>query len=150
MARIIINTLTSSGLLLLEASGEECSLWDVPRLYNLLQEMQRVPKIEEMLTNKRPSCQCVYWDVINSMEGHDTQEKRQSVVSCMHPDRGLNPQPRHVPWPGVRPVTFGFAGQCPTNGVTPGRALQIFLKNNCYSHITRGRLTFPNYFNLEK
>ena len=28
------------------------------------------------------------------------REKHQLVASCMHPDRGLNLQPRCVPWPG--------------------------------------------------
>ena len=28
------------------------------------------------------------------------------------PQPGQNPQPRHVPWPGIHPATFRFAGWC--------------------------------------
>ena len=27
-------------------------------------------------------------------------------VSCMHPNWGLNPQPRYEPWPGIEPANF--------------------------------------------
>ena len=43
----------------------------------------------------------------------DGKEKHQLVASLMCPDWGLNPQPRHVPWPGLKPMTFQFIGQCP-------------------------------------
>ena len=52
-------------------------------------------------------------------------EKHQSVVSCMHPNQDPSLQPRHEPWPGIEPVTFGFVGQCPTNWATPVRAIDI-------------------------
>ena len=42
-------------------------------------------------------------------------EKHWSVASRMHHDRGPNPQPRHVPWLGIKLVTFGFLGRCPTS-----------------------------------
>ena len=54
-------------------------------------------------------------------------EKHQSVASCMHPDWGLNLQPRNVPWPGIELVTFCFAGWCPTNWATLVRAAHTFL-----------------------
>ena len=39
--------------------------------------------------------------------------------------------PRHLPWPGIKPVTFCFAGQHPTNWATPLRARQVyFFKTN--------------------
>ena len=34
------------------------------------------------------------------------------TVAYIFPDRGLNLQPRHVPWLGIEPVTLGFAGLC--------------------------------------
>ena len=37
-------------------------------------------------------------------------------------------QPRHVPWPGIEPVTFHFAVRCPTNWATQARtSLGIYL-----------------------
>ena len=40
------------------------------------------------------------------------REKHQSVASCMHPNLGLNPQPRRVPCLGIEPVTFQCTGRC--------------------------------------
>ena len=50
------------------------------------------------------------------------QEKHRLVVSCTHPDQGLNLQPRHVPLPGTELATFCFAGWCPNKWATPVRA----------------------------
>ena len=38
-------------------------------------------------------------------------------IGCLlnKPLRTLNLQPRYVPWPGIQPMTFHFAGWCPTN-----------------------------------
>ena len=33
--------------------------------------------------------------------------------------------PRHVPWLGIKTVTFRFAGQCPTHRASPVRAFSI-------------------------
>ena len=41
----------------------------------------------------------------------------------------LNPQPRHVPWPGIEQVTFHFVGQHPTHWATPVRADAVFNGN---------------------
>ena len=38
--------------------------------------------------------------------------KHWSVASCMHPDWGPNPQPRHVPWQGTTLATFQSTGRC--------------------------------------
>ena len=45
-------------------------------------------------------------------EGEREVEKYQSVASHMCPDLGPNPQPTHLPWLGIPPVTFWFMGQC--------------------------------------
>ena len=45
---------------------------------------------------------------------HWCDRKTLMAACCMHPNQGPNPQPRHVPWPGVEPVTFHLAKQCPT------------------------------------
>ena len=33
--------------------------------------------------------------------GERDKQRHQSVFSCMHPDVGLNPQPRYVSWLGI-------------------------------------------------
>ena len=45
-------------------------------------------------------------------ENIDVREKHRSVASHTRPDWGSNPQPRHVPWSGIEPVTFQFTGWC--------------------------------------
>ena len=51
------------------------------------------------------------------MEGESKGEKhrceRETSIgdSCIHL-RQLNPQPRHVPWLGIKPVTLQFTGLC--------------------------------------
>ena len=37
-------------------------------------------------------------------------EKHQLVAWCMCPNRGLNLQPWHVPWPVIKPATFWYTG----------------------------------------
>ena len=36
--------------------------------------------------------------------------RKISIISHTHPDWGLNLQPRHAPWPGLKPATFQFTG----------------------------------------
>ena len=38
------------------------------------------------------------------------REKRRWDTSRMSPNWRLNPQPRHVPYPGIKRVTFQFMG----------------------------------------
>ena len=38
------------------------------------------------------------------------QEKYPSVACRVHPESGRNPQPRHVPWLGIKSVTLHFFG----------------------------------------
>ena len=40
----------------------------------------------------------------------DVREEHWLLASCMCPNWGINPQPRHVPWPGIKPMTFWFTG----------------------------------------
>ena len=73
-----------------------------------------------------------FFSFINSRErgreGENKGEKHQSVAPCMCPnwglnlDQGPNPQHRHVPWPGIEPMTFQFAGWQPTHWATLARA----------------------------
>ena len=45
-------------------------------------------------------------------ESNIDAEKHRSVASPISPDWGPNLQPRHIPWPGIKPVTFWFTGRC--------------------------------------
>ena len=74
-----------------------------------------------------------FWDIIylflerregrvREREKNNVREKLESAASCTHPNLGQNPQPRHVPWPGIEQVTFCFAGQHSTNWATLVRA----------------------------
>lgn len=38
----------------------------------------------------------------------------------MGSDQGSNPQPRYVPWQGIKPATLWCTGQCSTNQGIPG------------------------------
>ena len=53
-------------------------------------------------------------------------EKHWLVASLMSSNQGPNPQPKHVPWLGIEPATFCFAGRCPNNWATAVRARKIF------------------------
>ena len=60
--------------------------------------------------------------IYSQREGERDGEKHQCVretliriASCTRPTQGPNRQPRHVPWPGIEPATFYFAGWCSTN-----------------------------------
>ena len=54
---------------------------------------------------------------------------RETLIGCFShaPNRGPGPQPRRVPWPGIRPVTFQFEGWHPTHWATPVRVKLISL-----------------------
>ena len=39
----------------------------------------------------------------------DVREKHQLVATHTHPNQEPNPQPRHVPQLGIKPVAFHFA-----------------------------------------
>ena len=53
--------------------------------------------------------------------------KRETSTGCLlhTPSWGPGPQPRHVPWPGIEPVTFRFTGQHSIHWATPARAIFI-------------------------
>ena len=48
-------------------------------------------------------------------EGEKHQCVRETLISCLlhAANRKLNTQPRHVPSPGIEPMTFQFVGQSP-------------------------------------
>ena len=58
------------------------------------------------------------------LDGGESREKeRERNINWLPlapaPIEGPAPQPRHVPWLGMEPVTFRFAGWCLTNWATP-------------------------------
>ena len=52
------------------------------------------------------------------------RNKTQTPICCLShtPSWGPGPQPRHVPWLGIKPVTFRFRNQCSMHWATPARA----------------------------
>ena len=64
--------------------------------------------------------------------GKGKKRRRETLIGCLlHPDWGLNPQPRHVLQLGIELVTFKFVGWCPTSWATPVRA-NFVLFQNCF------------------
>ena len=66
-------------------------------------------------------------------EGKEKERERNIKVwlPLMHPhcpNRGPGPQPRHVPWLGIKPTTLWFAGQHSIHWATPARATSTFFK----------------------
>ena len=66
-----------------------------------------------------------------SRKGETHQSTRGTSTGCpLHtPNRGPGPQPRHVPWLGIKPVTFWIAGQHSVHWATPTRAENFILQN---------------------
>ena len=57
------------------------------------------------------------------------KERKTSMCGCLScaPYRGPGPQPRHVPWLGIEPVTLWFTGQHSIHWATLARAVCLFL-----------------------
>ena len=72
-------------------------------------------------------------------EGRETERERNInvwlLLASLSP--GTCPQPRHVPWLGIEPVTFLFVGRHSIHWATPARAysssLQIYKCRNIQS-----------------
>ena len=68
-----------------------------------------------------------YLSLERGREGEREGEKhicvREILIGCLlhSPNQGPGPQPRHVPWPGIK-LTFRCVGWCPTHWATPVRA----------------------------
>ena len=60
------------------------------------------------------------------------------------PNWGPGPQPRHMPWLGVKPLTFHFAGWCSIPWATPARACHL-----CFT-IPQGPWSHINDIKLEQ
>ena len=57
----------------------------------------------------------------------NVREKHQLVASCTHPDQEPDPQPRHVPWTGIKPMTFQFMGTCSNQLIHIGQDNSVIL-----------------------
>ena len=57
-------------------------------------------------------------------EGKKHPCAKDTLISCLShaPNWGPGPQPRHVPWLGIEPATFWFAGQHSIHWATPTTA----------------------------
>ena len=53
----------------------------------------------------------------------NAREKHWLITSCERLDWGSDPQPRYVPWSGIKHVTFPLLEDTPTNWTTPARQL---------------------------
>ena len=60
--------------------------------------------------------------------------ERETSISCLGYESltGLNPQPSHLPWPGIKPLTFLFTGRC----------------SNQLSHTGQGHIYSLHFFHL--
>lgn len=63
--------------------------------------------------------------------GRKHQYERETSVCCLERETSISglsyipPQPRQLPWSRIEPVTFPFAGRCPTNWAIPVRHWRI-------------------------
>ena len=57
----------------------------------------------------------------------DVWEKHWLVASCMHPNRGENPQPRYVPWPGIDPRSLLVYGMMLQTTEPPSQGSSLLL-----------------------
>ena len=56
-------------------------------------------------------------------EGKEIEKEREKhwSVSHMQPNQGPNPQPKYVPWPGIKPATFWYTRQWMLQLIEPPR-----------------------------
>ena len=70
--------------------------------------------------------------------------RETSMCGCFWctPYWGPDPQPRHVPWLGIEPVTLWFTGQTSIHWATPDRAFCLFVcfKDFIYLFLGRGEV----------
>ena len=86
------------------------------------------------VVGSHPVCGHFYTDLVSFRErgrkGEREGEQHQcdTLISCLlHiPNWGPGPQPRHVPWLGIKPVTLWFTGQHSIHWATPAKAVVIF------------------------
>ena len=66
----------------------------------------------------------LFFKNLDREDGREKERERNINVwlPLVCPNCGPDPQPRHVPWLGIEPVTFWFAGQHSMHWATPARA----------------------------
>ena len=77
------------------------------------------------------------WGREGEREGEKCWCARDTSIGCLSytPYRGPGPQPRHVPWLGIEPVTFKFAGRYSAHWAIVARAVFVFWKLSLLSQI---------------
>ena len=80
--------------------------------------------------------------LFTSRERGREKERETSMCGCLlsSPYRGLGSQPRHVPWLGIKPVTFWFTGWHSIHWAAPDRAKSI---KYYHCHFTIWREKYP-------
>ena len=70
----------------------------------------------------------------------DVREKYRSLASRIHPRWGPSPQPRHVSWLGIEPVTFQFTGwHCNQLSHTSQGSSSFLHQQSLAPHLVYGR-----------
>ena len=66
---------------------------------------------------------------------------KRNMIGCLShaPNWGPGPQPRHVPWPRIKLVTFQFAHQHSIHWATPARAIFLCLRFYLFTFREWGR-----------
>ena len=64
-------------------------------------------------------------------EIHSSVASHAQVPIFHAPKRVPGPQPRHVPWPGIKPTTLGFIGWYSIHWATPARATILVIHTLC-------------------
>lgn len=73
-------------------------------------------------------------------DGEEKEKERERTISGREKHRSVQlrgnwepgPEPRHVSWPGIKPVTLRFAGLWPTHWATRARAHSWYLLNTFF------------------
>ena len=74
-------------------------------------------------------------------------EKHQFVVASHAPYWGPGPKPRHVPWLGIKPVTFWFTGLYSVHWAIPASAITLnHASIKCVDFFTRLSLCSGHLF----
>ena len=87
----------------------------------------------------------LFYFIFRQRRREGERARETSMCGCLlcTPHWGPGPQPRHVPWPGIKPVTLWFTGQHSIHWATPARA-KSFKNTKISSKIFCIKSTFEN------
>ena len=78
---------------------------------------------------------CIFRERRREREKHQCKREHRLVASYTHPNWGPNLQPKYVPWPGIKLVTFWLWDDAPIKPYCPGlksNVLTVEPKVLCY------------------